>query len=74
MVKNIQVNEQMHKVLVALKAILMKQKQRQISFNEVIAHEKFLTYSGGLPNRGASDRGVSVDQLFALPSSNQTPP
>ena len=39
MVKNIQVNDQIHKVLVALKAILMKQKQRQISFNEVIAHE-----------------------------------
>ena len=39
MTKNIQVSEQMHKVLVALKAILMKQKQRQVSFNEVLANE-----------------------------------
>ena len=39
MVKNIQVNDQIHKVLVALKAILMKEKQRRVSYNEVIAHE-----------------------------------
>ena len=39
MTKNIQVSEQMHKVLVALKANLMKEKQRQVSFNEVIANE-----------------------------------
>jgi len=39
MTKNIQVNEQMHKVLVALKGNLMNQKQRQVSFNEVLANE-----------------------------------
>jgi hypothetical protein len=39
MAKKITVNDQMQKVLIALKGLLMKQKQKQVTFNEVLANE-----------------------------------